>query len=103
MGCSLLPFEEKAMRWRINLNFRLLYESVTLTLFVVGGASALLYLTHLLLSMLFYSPAVFASLFGLAIVVGVLLHCDVELFQWDNNPRIAIKRFRDEEDEDDEE
>ena len=91
------------MRWRVNLNLRLLYESIVVTLFGVGGVSAGLYLIHVLLSLLFASAAVFASLFGLAVAVGVFLHCDVELFQWDNNPRIAIKRFSEEDDEDDEE
>jgi len=91
------------MRLKLNVNFRLLFESLCLSFFVVGGVSAVAYLIHLLLSVLFASTAVFTSLFGLAVVLGVLCSYDAEMFQWDNHPRIAIKRFTEEDNDDDQE
>lgn len=80
------------MKTKIPLNFRLLYQCIVLSVFFVSMLSAGTYLTYWMLSLLFASTPVFFSLFGLAVALGVLLTYDAEAFQWDNNPRVAIKR-----------
>lgn len=81
-------------RMKINLNFRLLYQSVVLSTFAAGLVFGGFYLIHLLLSLVFSSFVVFLSLFVVAVGVGVFLTYDTTLFQWDNHPRIAVKGFR---------
>jgi len=80
------------VKTKIPLNFRLLYQCIVLSVFFVSMLSAGTYLTYWMLSLLFASTPVFFSLFGLAVALGVLLTYDAEAFQWDNNPRVAIKR-----------
>ncbi len=81
------------MKTKIPINFRLLYQCIVLSVFAVSMLSAGTYLTYWMLSLLFASTPVFFSLFGLAVALGVLLTYDAEAFQWDNNPRVAIKRI----------
>ncbi len=82
------------MKTRVNLNYQLLFQCIVLSVFTVSMVSIWFYLTYLLLSVLFASPAVFFSLFGLAAGLGVLFTYDADAFQWNNNPRIAIRRER---------
>lgn len=78
------------MKTELNLNFRPLYQSVVLSLFIVGLLSGMAYLGHLGLSAVFSSPAVFFSLFGLAVGLGALgiYHYQAEP---KHQPRISIR------------
>lgn len=80
------------MKTKVNLNYRLLLQCILLSVFAISMLSAGAYLTYCVLSLLFASTPVFFSLFGLAVGLGVLLTYDADAFQWDNNPRVAIKR-----------
>lgn len=84
---------EFGMKTKVNLNFKLLVQCVVLSLMgcaaLFGGA----YLCYLVLAAVFSSAAVFFSLFAVSVSLGVLFLYDADAFQWDNNPRIIIKRF----------
>jgi hypothetical protein len=80
------------MKTKVNLNFKLLVQCVVLSLIgcasLFGGA----YLCYLALGAVFGSTAVFFSIFAVTVALGVLFLYDADAFQWDNNPRIAIRR-----------
>jgi hypothetical protein len=87
------------MKTKVNLNFKLLVQCVVLSLIgcasLFGGA----YLCYLVLGAVFSSAAVFFSLFAVSVALGVLFLYDAEAFQWDNNPRIALRRVTERHDE----
>jgi len=89
------------MKTKINVNFRLLYQCVVLSLAVCGFFFGGAYLCYLGLSAVFSSAGVFFSLLGLSVAAGVAVLYDAEAFQWDNNPRIAIKQAAEVVDSDD--
>jgi hypothetical protein len=82
------------MKTRININYQVLYRSVVLSLAACAALFGGLYLLYSVLSLVFVSPQVFASLFGICVSLGVLITYDADGFQWDNNPRIAIRWLR---------
>jgi len=90
------------MQIKINVNFRSLYQATVISLcwcaFFFGGA----YAGYLLLSLIFWNEAVFASIFGLAVSVGAFLTYDGGSYQWDNPPRVVIKRITEVLDDDNE-
>jgi hypothetical protein len=81
------------MQTKINVNYRRLFQATMISLcwcaFLFGGA----YVGYLFLSVIFWNLPVFASLFGLAVSVGAFLTYDGGSYQWDNHPRVVIKKI----------
>ena len=101
--CEIIHFRygkwEFGMKTKVNLNFKLLVQCVVLSLIGCGALFGGAYLGHLALSVIFSSTAVFFSLFAVSVALGVLFLYDAEAFQWDNNPRIALRRVTERHDE----
>jgi uncharacterized membrane protein YphA (DoxX/SURF4 family) len=82
------------MRTHINLNYQTLYRSIILSVTTCATIFAVLYLLFVGLGLLFGSLQVFASVFCVCAGLGALFSYDADGFQWDNNPRIAIRQLR---------
>jgi archaellum biogenesis protein FlaJ (TadC family) len=78
-----------------------LYRSVISSLCFVGGAAAVLAILYGVLSLLFWSAPVFATIFGLIWAGQSYLHYRWEDPEWQDRARILV-RIEDEEDDDDE-
>jgi hypothetical protein len=77
-----------------------LYRSVVSALCFVAGGTAVLAIAHGVLSLLFWSVPVFATIFGLVWAGQSWLHYRWEDPEWTDRARILIRMDEEEEDDD---